>query len=128
MTASANTIQRIDTNARMSHIVVHAGIAYLAGAIAIDLSTDITTQTQQALQDIETSLARVGSSKTHLLSAQIWLKDVDRDFSAMNAVWEAWTPPGHAPARATCQAAMAAPDILVEIIVTAALAPILPSM
>lgn len=118
---STNTIQRIDTNARMSHIVVHAGIVYLAGAIANDLDADIATQTQQALHNIETALTRAGSSKTRLLSAQIWLKDLARDFSAMNAVWEAWIPPGQAPARATCQAAMAAPQILIEIIVTAAL-------
>jgi enamine deaminase RidA (YjgF/YER057c/UK114 family) len=114
-------IQRIDTNARMSHIVVHAGVAYLAGAIASDLGAGIAEQTRQALQDIETSLARVGSSKNRLLNAQIWLKDVGRDFSAMNEVWEAWVPQGQAPARATCEASMAEPDILVEIIVTAAI-------
>jgi enamine deaminase RidA (YjgF/YER057c/UK114 family) len=114
------SIQRFDTNARMSHVVVHAGVAYLAGTIASDLTSDIETQTRQALADIEHSLSRVGSDKTRLLSAQIWMKNLTQDFPAMNAVWEAWIPAGHAPSRATCQASMAAPEILVEIIVTAA--------
>jgi enamine deaminase RidA (YjgF/YER057c/UK114 family) len=38
----------------------------------------------------------------------------------MNAVWDAWVPAGHAPARATGEAKLATPDYLVEIIVTAA--------
>lgn len=50
----------------------------------------------------------------------VLLKDVERDFAAMNAAWEAWIPPGQMPARATWQATLAAPDILVEMIVTAA--------
>ena len=42
------------------------------------------------------------------------------DFAAMNAVWDAWVPQGHAPARACVQAAMARPELLVEISVVAA--------
>lgn len=113
-------IQRHDTNARMSHIVVHNGTAYLAGAVAQDYSGDIAQQTIEALADVEKSLASIGSSKSRLLNAQIWLRDIARDFDAMNAVWENWLPAGTAPARATCEASMAAPGILVEIIVTAA--------
>lgn len=121
MNSTSSNIERFDTNARMSHIVMHGGVAYLAGAIGNDLKAGIAEQTQQALEDIERSLARIGSGKTRLLSAQIWLKNLEQDFAAMNTVWEAWIPAGHAPARATCQALMASPDILVEIIVTAAL-------
>ncbi|MDC1228057.1 Rid family hydrolase, partial [Oceanospirillaceae bacterium] len=40
--------------------------------------------------------------------------------AAMNLVWNAWVPSGHAPARACVQAAMARPELLVEISVTAA--------
>jgi enamine deaminase RidA (YjgF/YER057c/UK114 family) len=39
----------------------------------------------------------------------------------MNAAWEAWIPHDAVPTRATCEAKLAAPDIRVEIIVTAAL-------
>jgi enamine deaminase RidA (YjgF/YER057c/UK114 family) len=115
-----SSIKRIDTTARMSHIVVHRDVAYFAGAIAKNLSGDIHSQVRETLEDIETSLAKIGSDKSRILSAQIWLKDVTRDFSAMNETWEQWIPEGAAPARATGQVEMASPDILVEIIITAA--------
>jgi enamine deaminase RidA (YjgF/YER057c/UK114 family) len=44
------------------------------------------------------------------------------DFAEMNAVWDAWVPAGHAPARATGEAKLAAPKYRVEIIVVAACA------
>lgn len=118
-----STIQRLDTNARMSHIVIHNHVAYLAGAVATSLDQGVETQTAQALADIDASLTRVGSDRRHILSSQIWLKDLARDFAAMNTVWEAWMPAGAAPTRATCQAHMADEAILVEIIVTAAVIP-----
>ena len=44
------------------------------------------------------------------------------DFAEMNGVWDAWVAPGHAPARACGEARLAAPDLRVEVIVTAAIA------
>ena len=49
-----------------------------------------------------------------------WLKDINRDFKGMNAVWNAWVDPAAKPARATVESAMARPVILVEIQATAA--------
>ena len=43
------------------------------------------------------------------------------DFDAMNEVWDAWVPEGHAPARACGEAKLARPELKVEIIITAAL-------
>ena len=48
--------------------------------------------------------------------ATIWLADM-ADFAEMNAVWDAWAPQGHTPARATGESALATPDYKVEIIV-----------
>ncbi|HDR9307826.1 TPA: RidA family protein, partial [Burkholderia multivorans] len=61
-----------------------------------------------------------GIDKTRLVSAQVWLADIARDFAGMNEVWDAWVPAGHAPARATVEAKLAAPHLLVEIAVVAA--------
>ena len=58
---------------------------------------------------------------SRLLTAQIWIKDLKADFAGMNEVWDAWTAPGAASTRATAQCEMGAPDVLVEIIVTAAM-------
>ena len=113
-------IQRYDTGPRMSEMVVHNGTIYLAGQIADDDAADITGQTQQVLAAIDELLARAGSDKSKVLRAQIFLVDL-ADFAAMNAVWESWVVPGHTPARATVQAALANPKWKVEIVVTAAL-------
>lgn len=64
-------------------------------------------------------LARAGTDKTKLLTAQIWLRDIN-DWSNMNEVWDAWIAPGNAPTRATVEAKLASPDLLVEIMVQAA--------
>ncbi|MCY1384168.1 putative aminoacrylate peracid reductase RutC [compost metagenome] len=114
-------ITRHETNARMSRAVLHNGIAYLAGVVAVNRSGDIKAQTQEVLARIDALLEQVGSHKNKLLTAQIWLKDITADFQGMNDVWDTWVAEAEAPARATCQAQLATPDILVEIIVTAAL-------
>ncbi|MGB0506605.1 MAG: RidA family protein [Pikeienuella sp.] len=113
------TITRKETNARMSQVVTHNGIAYLAGQVATD-APDAAGQTQQVLDKVEALLTSVGSDKTKMLSATIYLKSID-DFAAMNAVWDAWVPEGAAPARATVEAALALPELLVEVCVIAAI-------
>lgn len=114
-----STITRIETGKRMSNAVVHDGIVHLAGVVG-DPGSDITTQTRDVLAEIDRLLALAGSDKTRILRAQIWLAEIGRDFAAMNAVWDAWVPQGHTPARATGEAKLAAPGYLVEIIITAA--------
>jgi enamine deaminase RidA (YjgF/YER057c/UK114 family) len=112
-------IQRFDVGPRMCEMSVHNGVAYLAGQIAADASQDIGGQTRQVLDAIDALLARAGSDKSKILRAEIFLADL-ADFAGMNAVWEAWVAPGHTPARATVQAALAKPEWKVEIVVTAA--------
>jgi enamine deaminase RidA (YjgF/YER057c/UK114 family) len=112
-------IQRFDVGPRMSEMAVHNGVAYLAGQVAADASLDIRGQTRQVLAAIDALLARAGSDKSKILRAQIFLADL-ADFSAMNAVWEAWVVAGHTPPRATVQAALAKPQWKIEIVVTAA--------
>ena len=112
-------IGRHQTNERTSKVVVHNNVAYLCGQVAADADADITQQTQTMLVKVNGLLASVGSDTTRMLSATIYLKSMD-DFAAMNLVWNAWVPSGHAPARACEQAAMARPALLVEISVTAA--------
>jgi enamine deaminase RidA (YjgF/YER057c/UK114 family) len=113
-------IERIDGGPRMSEAVVHNGVAYLAGQVSSGGATDIGGQTREVLAAIDALLARAGTDKTRVLRAQIFLADM-ADFSGMNAVWDQWVVAGHTPARATVQAALARPQWLVEIVVTAAL-------
>ena len=115
-----SSIQRFDVGARMSEMAVHNGVVYLAGQVADDASQDIGGQTRQVLAAIDALLARAGSDKSRILRCQIFIADL-ADFAAMNAVWEAWVVAGHAPPRATVQAALAKPEWKIEMVVTAAL-------
>jgi len=117
-----SNIVRIETNPRRGRAVVYNGMVFVGGQAADDRSQDIRGQTKQTLAKIEKVLADAGSDKSRLLSAQIWIKDIAKDFAGMNEIWDAWMPPNAAPARATAQCEMGAPDVLVEIIVTAAVA------
>ncbi|MFD1008459.1 MULTISPECIES: RidA family protein [Oceanisphaera] len=112
------TIERQQVAKRMSRIVKHNGIVYLCGQVCKDASKDITEQTVTMLDKVDELLLSAGSSREHMLSATIYLKTM-ADFAGMNAVWDAWVPEGQSPARACVEAAMARPELLVEISVTA---------
>jgi enamine deaminase RidA (YjgF/YER057c/UK114 family) len=55
-----------------------------------------------------------------VLSATIWLRNIE-DFDHMNRAWVDWIDKEEPPARATVQAVLGLPDILVEIQFTAAI-------
>jgi enamine deaminase RidA (YjgF/YER057c/UK114 family) len=114
------TIQRFNVGKRLSEIVVHGNTVYLAGEVPDDGTLGITEQTEQVLAKIDKLLKQVGSDKSKLLSAQIFLPDM-KDFAGMNAAWEKWVVPGQTPARATVEAKLANPTYKVEIMCVAAL-------
>ena len=111
------TIERIHTNARMSKIVKHNGVAYICGQVGD--GDGVTAQTEECLRRVDALLTEAGSDRTRILQAVIWVADM-ADFAEMNAVWDAWVPEGHAPARACGEAKLARDVLKVEIIVTAA--------
>lgn len=113
------TITRKQKGSRMSGIVIHGDTVYLSGLTAPNATPDVGDQTRQTLELIDQRLAEAGTDKHHILKANIWISDI-RYFDAMNVAWDAWVS-GDAPARATVEARLARPDLLVEIMVTAAL-------
>ena len=114
------TIKRIDVGPRMSQAVVHGNTVYTAGQVAQRApGASVTDQTKTILAKLDALLEQAGSDRDHILQAIIWLADM-KDFAEMNAVWDAWLPEGHAPARACGEAKLARPELKVEIIITAA--------
>jgi enamine deaminase RidA (YjgF/YER057c/UK114 family) len=115
-------IERRHTGKRLSESVVFipAGerMVYLAGQVAEDPSGDITAQARSVLNQIDRLLAEVGSDKTQILSATIYLPSM-QDFPQMNAVWDTWVPQGQTPARATVEAKLASPAYRIEVQVVA---------
>lgn len=113
-------IKRTHVGKRLSETAIHNGTVYLAGQIAEDTSQDIVGQTTEVLGHVERLLAESGSDKTCILNCQIFIKDM-ADFDGMNSVWDEWVAQGHTPPRATVEARLANPAVLVEICVIAAL-------
>src|SRR5689334_14654334 len=114
------SIQRFETGPRMSQVVVHGNTVYLAGVVAHKAAGEsVTKQTQDILATIDSHLAKAGTDKSKLLSANIYITDM-KNFADMNAVWDKWVSPGNTPARATVEAGLASPEYLVEIMVVAA--------
>jgi enamine deaminase RidA (YjgF/YER057c/UK114 family) len=114
------SITRIGVGPRMSAAVVHGSTIYLAGQVADKAKgASVGEQTKDILAIIDGLLAQAGSNKQHILSATIYLADI-ATFGEMNAVWDAWVPQGHTPARATVEAKLAAPPFTVEIACIAA--------
>ncbi|MEO0818872.1 MAG: RidA family protein [Pseudomonadota bacterium] len=110
-------IERLQVGTRMSKIVKHNGVAYLCGQVGA--GETVAEQTADCLARVDSLLTEAGSDRKHILQAIIWLADM-ADFAEMNAVWDAWVPEGHAPARACGEAKLAREALRVEIIVTAA--------
>jgi enamine deaminase RidA (YjgF/YER057c/UK114 family) len=102
-----------------SDTVIFNSVAYISGAVPSDNSLDIRGQTIQVLAELDKRLAAAGTSKANLLSATIWLTDVNRDVAAFNEVWNAWVVPGRQPARAAVQADLQV-GAMVEVAITAA--------
>lgn len=110
---------RHHVGARLSETAIHNGTVYLAGQIAEDTTQDIRGQTREVLGHIDRLLAEANSDKAHLLSVQIYISDL-ANFDGMNAEWDAWVAAGNTPPRATVEAKLADPAVLVEIVVVAA--------
>ncbi len=110
-------IKRLEGTNRFSRSVVHNNTAYFAGITS--LKEDLKSQTLDVFEKIEERLKELGADKTKILSATIFIKNLE-DVAEFNELWIDWMPVEHAPARACVQAEMVRPEILVEICVIAA--------
>jgi len=111
-------MQKINSNERMSQIVIHNQTIYLSGQVGA-IEEDVAAQTLTCLNKVEKLLEEVGSDKSKMLSATVWLRSM-ADFVAMNTVWDEWFEGNLPPARACGESVLAHPDLLVEVTVIAA--------
>jgi enamine deaminase RidA (YjgF/YER057c/UK114 family) len=112
-------IERHETGPRMSRIVIHGDTVYLAGLTAEKtVGESVGEQTREILANIDALLKKVGTDKSKLLQATIWLQDI-RTVDEMNKVWDAWVVPGETPARACIESRLQSPAKMVEIRVIA---------
>lgn len=115
-------ITRIGVSERNSKAVICGNLVFLAGVVPGDdpAEVNITYQAKDTLAKIEKILGEAGTSKENLVSATVYLRDIN-DFAEFNKVWNAWISPGKPPAR-TCvgQACMSRQNNLCEVTVVAA--------
>lgn len=111
-------ITRYETSKILSKALVANGFAFLSGLTAQERHDDVQTQTTDILNQIDAYLAMVGTDKSRIVVANIWLKNIE-DFDKMNEAWFKWVDPNAQPARATVESRLARENILVEIQVQA---------
>jgi len=113
------TIEHLDSGDILSQAVIHGDTVYLCGLTPTDRSLDITGQTEEVLAKIDDRLAKCGTDKSQLLSATIYLTEIDLK-PALNEVWKTWLGERNRPTRTCIGGVQLAPDVLVEITVRAA--------
>lgn len=112
------SIERIKPGAWNSRAVVHGDLVFLSGTVADDKTLGMKEQTQQVLAKIDEALAAAGTNKSKILSATVYLADVNGK-DEMNEAWMAWMDKANPPARAAVGVDLT-PGTLVEIMVCAA--------
>jgi 2-iminobutanoate/2-iminopropanoate deaminase len=118
-------MERIQTEAApaaigpYSQAVVHGGIVYTAGQIALDPATmelvegDVARQTERVLENLTAVLNAAGASLASVVKTTVFLRDMG-DFVAMNEVYGRFFG-DHRPARSTVAAAGLPKNCSVEI-------------
>ena len=103
----------------MHRVVEHNGVLYFGGIVADDRSKDMKGQTAEILEKIGKLLAENGSDRTKLLAATLFVTDMNQK-DAMNEAWTGWFGAEDLPTRATVGVAELGPNVLIEVVVTAA--------
>ncbi|MGY6126864.1 RidA family protein (plasmid) [Paraburkholderia strydomiana] len=114
----SNLIERLKTNARMSHVVIANDVVYLSGQLPNTASAPFAIQVKEILARIDSLLEYANVDRTRLLTANVWIS-TPLYFDAFNEIWDAWVPEGHAPTRVCVTAALMRPGLDVEIAVNA---------
>ena len=103
----------------MSRAERHAPHVHVAGQVAqATAGGTVTDQMREILQRIERLLCEAGTDKSRLLSANVWLSDMN-NFAEMDAVWDGWVSEGQTPGRTTVESRRESPAHAVEIAVVA---------
>jgi len=101
-----------------SQAVVSNGFTFVSGQIALQVNGQmveggIREQTRQVLENIKALLAASGSSLRHVVTATVYLKDIN-EFAIMNEVYSEYFD-DHPPTRSTMEVARLPRDARVEI-------------
>ena len=105
-----------------SHATAADGWVFVTGQIPTDPDDDsmplpdgIEAQTRRVIENLRRVLAGSGSGLDRVVFARVYLIHFERDYAAMNAVYQSYFAPGHLPARTCIGVTGLARGALVEI-------------
>ncbi|KAH8116701.1 Endoribonuclease L-PSP [Phellopilus nigrolimitatus] len=99
------TDKAIQPMAVFSQAAISGKLVYVSGNIGCKhdlsglVSDDVKKQTEVALNNIAKVLEEAGSGLKHIIKANCYLKNMDRDFGAMNEVYITFFDKDKMPAR-----------------------------
>jgi 2-iminobutanoate/2-iminopropanoate deaminase len=112
--------------ALISPAIVAGNLVFVSGHVGWvpetrEAPAGIEAQTAQTLENLKSVLQAAGTSLEHVVKVNIYLTNIAEDFAPMNQVFRRYFP-DDPPARTTVGvAALARPDLLIEIELTALL-------
>jgi 2-iminobutanoate/2-iminopropanoate deaminase len=105
-----------------SHATAAEDWLFVTGQVSTDpgdagaaLPEGIEGQTRRVIENLKRVLAGAGSGLDRVVFARVYLTHFERDYAAMNAVYETYFAPGHLPARTCIGVTGLARGALVEI-------------
>jgi 2-iminobutanoate/2-iminopropanoate deaminase len=105
-----------------SHATAANGWVFVTGQVPTDPDDDsaplpdgIEVQTRRVFENLKRVLAGSGSALNGVVFARVYLTHFERDYAAMNAVYQSYFAPGHLPARTCIGVTGLARGALVEI-------------
>lgn len=105
----------------MHRVVERDGLLFIGGVtsgIADGGTSSMVEHTTSALDRLGQLLAQVGSDKSKVLSATVYITDMSLK-PAMNEAWVKWFGAENLPSRATIGVADLGPGVLLEIVTVA---------
>ncbi len=126
----SNAIERITPaglpapKAPFSYAVRAGGFIYVSGQAPIDLDTNqfalgsIEEETRLVFRNVQRILAACGASLQDVVKCNVYLREAERDFAAMNAVYVEFFGDVR-PARTTVGTSFGAPGMKIEVDVVA---------
>ena len=105
-----------------SHATAADGWLFVTGQVPTSpyddtapLPQGIEAQTRRVVDNLKLVLAGAGSGLEEVVFARVYLTDFERDYAAMNAVYQSYFGPGQLPARTCIGVTALARGALVEI-------------
>jgi 2-iminobutanoate/2-iminopropanoate deaminase len=108
--------------APFSHATAVDGWLFVTGQMPTDPENDsaplpegIEAQTRRVIENLRRVLAGAGSALDQVVFARVYLTEFERDYAAMNVVYQTYFAPGELPARTCIGVTALARGALVEI-------------